>query len=277
MSLKVKKPNEPIIVLILSLLAIIIGLNLNFVSAKYNISFFSVTLYSYKGTQIFEAVISFGLSAILAVLAILFYYTAKNQIQINVAKYTTLIGIVPGVVGTILMFIGYYHFIGQPTSTGVAPSNFQGGTLSPDVGIALSFGGLFLMAVAVYMLHNYNMTTGTKESALYPDVENIPLPDDFTLDNLKALWYCPNDHAKLESIVNRTVPNPEFRVSQDRIEDNLNNAIAMRKLAPELFPYARALAQILFKKSKRPDLELVSTSCSSCRSKYVCPKLSDWY
>ena len=145
------------------------------------------------------------------------------------------------------------------------------------MGVAISFGGLFLMGVATYMLNTYDMNAETPEVPLLPDVDKIPLSDDFTLDNLKALWFCPNDNNKLEMIVNRSVPNPEFRVSQDRLEANLNNAVAMQKLSPELVPYAKSLSIILFKKSKNSDIEMVSTVCSSCRAKSVCPKLSNWY
>lgn len=271
--LEYKKPNEPVILLILAILAIVIGLNLNFVSFKY----FNITVYYYKGMQIIEAVVFFGLSALFAFAAFLIYYFGKTQNSITISRNVTILGILSGIAGTLLIFLGFYHFFSENTDPAINQLLLSSHVLTPDIGVVVCLGGIFLMMIAVYMLHTTKLTSETKESALYPDMTNVALNDDFTIEDLKALWYCTNDRSKLEMIVNRTVPNPEFRISQERLDDNLNNAVAMRKLPPELVPYAKTLALVLFKKAKHPDIELVSTVCSSCRAKYVCPRLSDWY
>ena len=74
-----KKPREPIIVLLISSIIIIIGLNLNFVSLKvYGFSFFA-----YKGYQLQYSLFLFIISFFLSLFACSVYYFAKSRKFVN--------------------------------------------------------------------------------------------------------------------------------------------------------------------------------------------------
>lgn len=285
MSLEKKKPIEPLIVLFGALVLFIVGLNLNFVSIKF--LGINIPGSEYKGYQIREALFPYLFSSIFIILAMFIYYFGDSKNSRIFARNLVIIGILPGLIGSILIYTGHsqarellinYILSSGDSYTQEELNNFAN-LLSVDVGFGVAFVGLIVMVLGAYMMSisKFSFAGLTKEAALYPDLKNFELTDEITLDSLKALWYCPNDNTKLMGVANRTIPNPNFRVSIERLDANIENAVAMRKISPDLVPYTKTLANVLLKKSKTPEIELVSTMCSVCRTHYVSPQLSDWY
>ncbi|MHA2335725.1 MAG: hypothetical protein ACXACX_00420 [Candidatus Hodarchaeales archaeon] len=282
MTLEKRKPMEPVVVLIGAIVAFIVGLNINFVSLRVS----GFTILGYTGLEIIESLVLFGTSLLITVLAITFYYFGNSRKTVIISRNLTIVGILPGLLGTFLFVIGQHQgrelFIQEvlelfPQLT-VEEATQSVNLLSVDFGLAISFAGLVVMGLGAYMLNNSKTiyVGQDKGSLLFPDLSKLELDGNLTTEVLKNLWFCPNDNNKLASNVSRAVPNPEFRVSSERMEENLNNAIAMRKILDDVLPYAKALAEVLLKNSSSPEIELVSTICSVCRKKYVSPKLSSW-
>ncbi|MHA1983831.1 MAG: hypothetical protein ACW967_05720 [Candidatus Hodarchaeales archaeon] len=282
MTFEKRKPIEPVVVLIGAIVAFIAGLNINFVSLRIS----GFTVLGYTGLEIFEALVLFGASLIITVLAIISYYIGNTRKTVIISRNLAILGILPGLLGTFLFITGQHQgrelFIQEvldlvPQST-VAEATQLVSLLSVDFGLAICFAGLMALGLGAYMLNNSKTIFAgqDKGSLLFPDLNKLELEGNFTSEALKNLWFCPNDYNKLASNVSRAVPNPEFRVSRERLEENLNNAIAMRKVMDDVLPYTKALAELLLKNSSNPEVELVSTICSVCRKRYVSPKLSSW-
>ena len=286
MSLEKKKPLEPVIVLIGALILFIVGLNYDFVSLRFNFLGQSFKIVHYTGYQIQEAWISYSISSVFVISAIFIYYFGNSK-NSRVYARNLLIGVIPGLIGSLLIYTNHSqakelavnYILALSTEFTKNDANQLANMMTPDLGFGIAFIGLVLMGISAYMMgvSKFSYAGLTKEAALYPDLKNFELTDEITMDSLKALWYCPNDNTKLMGIANRTIPNPNFRVSEDRLDANIDNAVAMRKISSDLVPYAKSLASVLLKKSKHPEIELVSTQCSVCRQHFISPQLSDWY
>ncbi len=282
MSLEHKKPIEPIIVLIGAIILIIVGLTFKFVSFRV----LGLNLKGYEGYKIQEALYPYLLSVVFIIMAIIIYYYGDDTKARTFSRNLLIIGTLPGLIGAILVYTGHSqargYFINfvlaNAQNATLADAKQAANLLSPDIGFWMSFTGLILMGISAYMLSvsKFSFVGLRKEDTLLPDLNNSELTDQFTLDGLKRLWYCPNDNTKLMGIGSRIVPNPEFRVSRERMDDNINNAVAMRKINPELSPYAKSLAELLFRNSDKQDIDLVSTQCATCHKHYISPKLSEW-
>ena len=272
-----KKPREPIIVLFISSITIIIGLNLNFISLKV----FGYSFFAYKGYQLQYSLFLFSFSFFLSLFACSVYFFGKNQKFINLSRDIAIIGILPGMLDIMLIFTGnisnrnmIISQIQKYNNVTISQANYLVNSLTPDIGLAISFSGLFLMLIGAYLVNNTKLYVleENDNSIVFPDISKL----DLSKEKLALLWYCPKDNNRLISNENRLVPNPEFIVSFERLENNLENAIAMKMLTKENLPYAKELAIFLLEKSKRTEIYLVSTICSVCNKKYISPRLSDW-
>lgn len=283
MSLKPSKPIEPIIVLIGALILLIIGLNLNFVSLKL----IGVTFIPVTGIEIPLMPELFGASVIFSILALLVYHFGKSRQTTVLARNLTIIGLIPGFVGTFMILTDFGQIkqfliqkvISLHPSLSVAQAQTIVDFMNPDIGLGVAFAGLLLMMLGAYLLHisKFSSTELATNSVLYPDLTQIDSADEINFNTVNALWYCPKDNTKLSISTSKISSNAEFRVSQERLEDNIENAVSMRIIHPEIVPYTKSLAMVLLKKSKNLDIGLVSTRCPTCRDHYISPKLSEWY
>lgn len=283
MSYSVKKSGEVIIPLVASVIAFSFGLNLDFLSFRV----FGISVVSVTGIQIREAVLCFGGSAFFAILALFFHRYSKSKFVYKLSGYSILVGIGTGIIGLILMFTGnnsgkqtaVTKLIDPPFGFSVQEAQFYANKLSLEIGVAVCFVGVILMALAAYFIF---FTRNSSSDFDYPDyssiykAKTIKSPEIIDYNFLKTFWNCPNDNNKLTSLVNKTVLNPEFMVSKERIKESIDNAVAVRKINTEIIPYSQELATILLKKSTKAEITLISTVCPFCKEKYVSPKLTEW-
>ena len=279
---KIKKPVEPVIILLISIIAIIIGLNLNFVSLKE----FGIIFLAYKGVQIKEALYLFGISSFSSLISIIIYCFGNNRKYINLARNITIFGVISGLISSILIFNGFYF--GDNKTVVIQKLQYNNFTLiqakslvdslSPDIGFLIAFVGLLLMILGAYIINNtkFEYFGLPKKSVNYPDLFKFDNEESITIENLEIFWICPNDFARLISNESRLVPNPVFTLTRERLDYDLDNAVSMKKIPNDILPFVRRLSLILFKKSKKFEIKLTSTICPVCKRQFISPELSDW-
>ena len=276
LGLEFRKPLEPVYILIGAFVVILISLNLNYLS----ISIVGYHIVGFTGLEIIEVLFFFGLSSLIALISSIIYYLGKSKNILLLSRNLTIIGILPGLVGTLLLLLGINSgksLLENDPIASVLPVTSD--MLSIDIGLGVGIIGLIMMGIAVYMMStSIPASLGyTKEASLTPNIiTKLKRDSEDPVQELRKLWYCSKDNYKLTANASREVPNPEFSISRERITEGLNNAMAMRKISPEVMPYAESLVGELFSTTEEPEIELVSTICTQCKTKYLSPKLSKW-
>ena len=74
----------------------------------------------------------------------------------------------------------------------------------------------------------------------------------------------------------RLVPNPMFTLTRERLDYDLDNAVSMKKISNDILPFVKNLSVILFKKSEKFEIKLISTICPMCKRQFISPELSEW-
>lgn len=120
---------------------------------------------------------------------------------------------------------------------------------------------------------------GPKELAYPKRVNYQPVEPVIRISNkiipsevLQQYWYCPEDNSRLQVVTSRTAENPAFIVSKNNIKNGINNAIAMRKINPEVQEQTERLANYLLETYTIEELYLVSTRCPICAKYYTAPQ-----
>ncbi|OLS27033.1 MAG: hypothetical protein HeimC3_05000 [Candidatus Heimdallarchaeota archaeon LC_3] len=273
MGLEFRKPLEPVYILIGAFVVILISLNINYLS----ISIFGFSLIGFKGLEIVEALFFFGLSSLVALVASIIYYLGKSKSMLLLSRNLTIIGLIPGLFGTLLFLLGINS--GKSLLEKELGTSEGSNLLSIDIGLGVGVIGLLMMGLAVYMMStSIPASLGlTKEATLTPNIiTKINKDTKDPVQELKKLWYCSKDNFKLTANASREVPSPEFSISRERITAGLNNAMAMRKISPDVMSYAESLVEQLFLTTEELEIELVSTICTQCKTRYLSPKLTKW-
>ncbi len=91
-------------------------------------------------------------------------------------------------------------------------------------------------------------------------------------DVLQHYWYCPRDLSRLQVVSSRTADNASFIISKNNVTNGINNAIAMRKISPDLQYQTEQLATYLYTTYVFSELPLVSARCSTCSQFFAIPK-----
>lgn len=274
---------EPVYVLVGAVIVFIISLNINYVSlGGFSLD---ITLIGITGLRIMESLVFIGISTLSSLIAAFMYSIGKTRRILYLARNVTIIGTISGLFSLILFLLGLHSggevMEGELRSLGFSQPEidaiFELGLINLDLGLAVAFGGLVLMGLAIYMMRSSipAFFGETKEGAFVKKFPE-PLSGNSQKLNLKKLWYCPKDNYKLTNFANREVPNSEFSVSKERLESGLQNAIAIRKITPDMLEYAKTLVEDLFENTTDLSLDLVSTICNQCKTRYISPKITQW-
>jgi hypothetical protein len=92
---------------------------------------------------------------------------------------------------------------------------------------------------------------------------------------LSRYWFCPKDRNMLQIHHTKQSQNPYFMVARKNIEIGIQNAIALRKIAPEAKEQTEELVRFIFEMyPAKKTIDLVGVQCSACGAQYAAPKLS---
>lgn len=90
---------------------------------------------------------------------------------------------------------------------------------------------------------------------------------------LKQYWFCPYDRSPLQVEVNSYASNQYFIINKLNVAQSIQNAVAMKKIPPEVFPQAEQLANHIFTLTPAVELTLVSTKCPYCGRIIAAPRI----
>jgi len=92
---------------------------------------------------------------------------------------------------------------------------------------------------------------------------------------LSRYWFCPNDRNMLQIHHTKQSQSPYFMITKKNIEIGIQNAIALRKIAPEAQEQTEDLVKYIFELDPTKEMiDLVGVHCSACGAQYAAPKLS---
>ncbi len=87
-------------------------------------------------------------------------------------------------------------------------------------------------------------------------------------------WFCPDDKNMLQIYYTKQSQNPYFVITRQNIDMGIQNAIALRKIAPEAKEQTREIVALIFEKDPlREEVNLVRVRCNICGASYSAPKL----
>lgn len=91
---------------------------------------------------------------------------------------------------------------------------------------------------------------------------------------LSRYWFCPNDQNMLQIHHTKQSQSPYFMITRKNMEIGIQNAIALRKIAPEAKEQTENLVKYIFEKDLTKEMiDLVGVQCGACGTKYAAPKL----
>ncbi|MFX0013680.1 MAG: hypothetical protein ACFFB2_11100 [Promethearchaeota archaeon] len=91
---------------------------------------------------------------------------------------------------------------------------------------------------------------------------------------LSRYWFCPNDRNMLQILHTKQSQNPYFIINRKNIDIGIQNAIALRKIAPEAKEQTHELVNFIFEKDPTKEMiDLVGVQCNVCGTGYSAPKL----
>ncbi|MFX0123501.1 MAG: hypothetical protein ACFFAE_07650 [Candidatus Hodarchaeota archaeon] len=92
---------------------------------------------------------------------------------------------------------------------------------------------------------------------------------------LSRYWFCSNDRNMLQIHHTKQSQSPYFMITRKNIDIGIQNAIALRKIAPEAKEQTENLVKYIFEKDPSKEMiDLVGVHCSGCGAQYAAPKLS---
>lgn len=91
---------------------------------------------------------------------------------------------------------------------------------------------------------------------------------------LSKYWFCPDDKNMLQIFHTKQSQNPYFVITRQNIDIGIQNAIALRKIAPEAKEQTREIVTLIFEKNPfREEVNLVGVRCNICGASFSAPKL----
>lgn len=91
---------------------------------------------------------------------------------------------------------------------------------------------------------------------------------------LSRYWFCPNDRNMLQIHHMKQSQNPYFVIDRKNIDIGIQNAIALRKIAPEAEEQTHELVKFIFENDPTKEvIDLVGVRCNACGANYSAPKL----
>lgn len=92
---------------------------------------------------------------------------------------------------------------------------------------------------------------------------------------LSRYWFCPKDRNMLQIHHTKQSQNPYFVIARNNIEIGIQNAIALRKIAPDAKEQTEHLVKYIFEKDPSKEMiDLVGVQCGACGAQFSAPKLS---
>ena len=90
---------------------------------------------------------------------------------------------------------------------------------------------------------------------------------------LQKYWMCPNDSSRLQLVTERVAGSPTFTITKERVDNGINNAIAIRKIHAESADQTGKLVNEIFSQFEIEEIMLVNTRCPTCNKYFTAPQI----
>ncbi|MFW9780156.1 MAG: hypothetical protein ACFFE8_15010 [Candidatus Heimdallarchaeota archaeon] len=106
-------------------------------------------------------------------------------------------------------------------------------------------------------------------------LQNENQADDLNFEReLSRYWFCPNDRNTLQLHHTKQSQNPYFTVNKQNLDIGIENAIALKKIAPEAKKQAYELVHFIFDMDPtKQNVDLVGVHCTVCGAQFAAPKV----
>jgi hypothetical protein len=92
---------------------------------------------------------------------------------------------------------------------------------------------------------------------------------------LSRFWFCPNDRNSLQIRHTKQSENPYFTVNKKNLDIGIQNAIALKKIAPEAKEQTYDLIEFIFDiEPSKQNVDLVGVHCTVCGAQFAAPKVT---
>lgn len=91
-------------------------------------------------------------------------------------------------------------------------------------------------------------------------------------DYLTEYWYCENDNLRMQ-VFQEPRQSPNFSVTKEKMDINLNNAVAMKKIPQKSQEKVKLSAEFIFQNLDIDEIFFISVKCKECGNHRAAPEI----